>query len=149
MKLIRKQEIKKYKYGKTAMTGLFECPKCRNIVERRVSDGNRNKTCSQRCQNLKHGDNDKGGRARLWRIWRNMKTRCYNVNIRQYKNYGGRGISVCHEWHEYLPFKQWALANAYRDDLTIDRIDNNKGYFPDNCQFITRSENSKKARRIK
>lgn len=146
MKLIKKLEIRKGRSGKTATWGLFGCPKCGKTVERTVSDGNQNKTCSHRCQNLKHGDNDKGKRARLWRIWRNMKTRCYNVNIRQYKNYGGRGISVCHEWHEYIPFRTWALANGYADNLTIDRIENNGNYCPDNCQFITRSENSKKAR---
>lgn len=82
---------------------------------------------------------------RLYRIYQNMKTRCKRPSYGSYHRYGGRGIAVCPEWDEsYDAFRAWALANGYRDDLTIDRIDNDKGYSPDNCQWITTSENSRK-----
>jgi len=83
--------------------------------------------------------------TRLYRIWTNMKKRCYNPNVKCYKHYGGKGIKVCHRWrYDFEAFEKWALTHGYADNLTIDRIDINKGYQPTNCQWITRSENSKK-----
>jgi hypothetical protein len=73
-----------------------------------------------------------------------MLARCRNPNTKAFKNYGGRGIKVCKAWHKYEAFRDWALASGYQDNLTIDRIDNDKGYTPSNCQWITKSENSAK-----
>lgn len=77
---------------------------------------------------------------RLYRIWKAMRVRCNNPNMKEYHRYGGRGIKVCNEWNDYFIFQKWAYLNGYNDTLTIDRIDNDKGYFPDNCRWITIEE---------
>lgn len=85
-------------------------------------------------------------RGRLYRIWENMKRRCYDETFEAYKNYGKKGVQVCSEWlNAFEGFFVWAMANGYRDNLTIDRIDVDGNYEPNNCQWITRSENTKKS----
>ena len=82
--------------------------------------------------------------TRLYHIWANMKTRCLNPNNEyRYSRYGGRGITVCDEWMEFEPFLSWALSSGYSDSLTIDRIDNSKGYYPDNCRWVTMAEQNR------
>ena len=78
-------------------------------------------------------------------IRKSMIHRCYNENNPYYKNYGGRGIKVCEEWlNDLLAFFEWAIRNGWKKGLSIDRIDNDGDYTPENCQFITISENSRK-----
>lgn len=85
-----------------------------------------------------HGDSANG--SRLYRIWENMKQRCTNPCNSNYHRYGGRGISICEEWlNSYTAFKAWAMQNGYRDSLTLDRIDNDSNYCPDNCRWATRA----------
>ena len=74
-----------------------------------------------------------------------MRQRCNNPNRDAYKLYGGKGVRVCDEWCDYENFKAWALDNGYQDNLSIDRIDPSKGYSPDNCRWITASENTARA----
>lgn len=78
--------------------------------------------------------------TRIYNIWRTMRQRCTNPNCRNYKNYGGRGITVCDEWNDFQTFYDWAVKSGYSDSLTIDRIDNSKGYTPSNCRWSTQLE---------
>ena len=81
----------------------------------------------------------------LYSVRHDMKQRCYNPNAQKYKRYGERGIKICDEWlSSFKAFENWCLDNGWQKGLTIDRIDNDGDYCPDNCQFITRSENSKR-----
>ena len=86
--------------------------------------------------------------TRLYGVYHNMKYRCNKETAQGYHNYGGRGIKVCEEWSGkdgFIKFQEWALSSGYREGLSIDRIDVNKGYSPENCRWITKSENTRLA----
>lgn len=85
--------------------------------------------------------------TRLWYLWRHMKARCYCKTNPAFRRYGGRGITVCEEWqNDFQSFYDWAMANGYQDNLFIDRIDNDKGYSPDNCRWATQKQQIKNRR---
>jgi hypothetical protein len=92
-----------------------------------------------------HGFGSK--KDRLYRIWNGMKSRCYSVNTHYYSNYGGRGIEVCDEWKkDFMSFREWALNNGYSDSLSIDRIDVDGNYEPNNCKWATKHEQDRNKR---
>ena len=85
--------------------------------------------------------------TRLYEVWVKMKQRTKNPNNQAYKNYGGRGVGICEEWEtDFGAFHQWAVESGYKEGLSIDRIDNEKGYSPDNCRWITRKAQNRNKR---
>lgn len=83
----------------------------------------------------------------LHTIWAGMKQRCYDTNCESYRHWGGRGISVCVEWLDFIPFYEWSVANGYERGLSIDRINNDGNYEPSNCRFTTRKVQGNNTRR--
>lgn len=80
-------------------------------------------------------------KTRLYNIWRGIKKRCYSIDNKDYKNYGGRGIKICDEWlKNFKEFYDWSMKNGYSCELSIDRIDNDEGYSPNNCRWATAKE---------
>ncbi len=140
MKFGKLTAIKYFKTG-NSLKWICKCD-CGNEIICYGYDLQRGRTVSCGCHKKKHA----GRYTRLYSIWQSMKKRCLNPNHRFYKYYGGKGIGICDEWvNDFSAFREWALSNGYSDTLTIDRIDSSKGYFPENCQWITVSENTRKA----
>lgn len=86
--------------------------------------------------------------TKLYGVWGGIKERCFNSNSKSYENYGGRGITVCAEWKDdFLTFKEWAMRNGYKQGLSIDRKNNNLGYYPENCQWADKKtqQNNRRA----
>lgn len=94
-------------------------------------------------QSTKHGLEG----TRLYNTYYNMRSRCYNKNNKEYKNYGGRGITICDEWlNDFMAFYNWSINNHYQENLTIDRIDNDVGYSPSNCRWVNNTSQQRNKR---
>ena len=107
--------------------------------------------CCRECwhkSKIKHGDTCGGKRSTLYIAWDNMNRRCYNKKHPLYKYYGARGIYVCDDWRfDYNNFKRWSLENGWRKGLSIDRINNEKEYSPENCRWTTQKVQANNTRR--
>ena len=147
MELIKKLPIEKNKNGNFISYGIFLCPFCLQEVEKRLNNGKRDKSCG--CNKInsikKHGWKN----TKLYISWVSMKQRILNPNDKAYKDYGGRGITICNEWLEFIPFKDWSLSNNYQEGLEIDRRDTNGNYEPSNCRWVTSTENNRNKRDTK
>jgi hypothetical protein len=139
------------KFGRATWECLCDCGNKTIVEGARLRTVNKTTSCGcYRSEQIKkrqtiHGDckrkNTENGtnKTRLYRIWVGITFRCKNKNDRRY---GGRGISVCNEWLNYECFKEWANSNGYHKDLSIDRINNDGNYEPDNCRWATRTKQS-------
>jgi hypothetical protein len=127
-----------------------ECGNEKVIAGRNLKNGNvkscgclrSEKTISR---NYKHGEIN----THLYKIFNQMRNRCNNPNHKDFKDYGGRGIEVCQEWNDisaFLLFRDWAISQGYKDGLSIDRRENDKGYSPDNCRWVTVKEQNNNKR---
>lgn len=97
------------------------------------------RSCGCGAHPVRHGMTE----TRLYQTWASMFARCRYGNHRARKYYADRGITVCTAWRSFETFRDWALANGYRNDLTLDRINNDEGYSPGNCRFIPAAEQNR------
>lgn len=124
---------------------------CGNYTVVRLYEILRGRTTSCGClRGTKDGEPKRHG-TRLYEVWKGMRARCNNPNHDAYKYYGGRGIRVCPEWDSYITFKEWAYAHGYdkgapKWQCTLERINPNKNYEPDNCKWVTMSEQNNNKR---
>lgn len=121
---------------------IYECPFCGKHFKCLINNIKRGLVKSCGCNRFiaiaKSRTKHNLCKTTIYYSWTNMKSRCYNVAGKSYKDYGERGITVCDEWkNSFINFYNWSIKNGYREGLTIDRENNDKGYTPENCRWVT------------
>jgi len=136
------------KHGQVRVVAVCDCGNEKefslyHLKSKHTSSCGCNRAISTIATHTTHGKS----KDKLYYVWNNMKERCRKENHKDYHYYGGKGVIVCDEWNnDFSAFCQFAINNGYIEGLQIDRIDNNKGYGPDNCRFVTRKVNMNNTR---
>ena len=103
--------------------------------------------CITRENNATRAAKHNSSYTKLYKVWRHIKDRCFNENTENYKHYGGRGITMCSEWKDsFIAFQEWALTAGYKEGMSIDRINVDGDYSPDNCRWTTSLEQARNKR---
>lgn len=142
--VVTERSIENSKQGKPLWKCKCDCGNTVIVPRKRLIEGS-TKSCGcyrrefSSYQHKTHGMSKNGNKhTRLYRIWVGIKDRCCNKNSKYWSKYGGKGITICKEWeNDYMAFYNWSMNNGYAEDLTIDRIENASGYFPNNCRWVT------------
>ena len=123
----------------------------KKIVSARHLTGGAIKSCGCLCLELAAERKTTHGisRSRIYCIWNTMWQRCYSKKCISYPNYGGRGIKICKSWEDPVAFYKWARSHGYKKNLSIDRINNDKGYSPANCRWATNKQQANNKRNSK
>ena len=160
-----KKEFSEKRGTQTRRYGIYSCEDCEKEVKVTLYDAKKRKnilclSCSsKRTYEMRENFNsikynkingEPAYKTRIYKIWQKIKSRCKNKNNDKYCYYGMRGINICNEWEkDFISFYDWAMDNGYKEKLTIDRIDNDGNYEPNNCRWVAREIQSRNQRVIR
>ena len=134
---------RKYRFG------LYKCGFCGTTFKANTYEINKGRTKSCGCLHKQKSTTHNLSKTRVYTIWKDIIRRTSNKASKKYKYYGGRGITICKEWLDVQNFYDWAMLNGYSDELSIDRIDNEEGYSPENCRWTTKIIQQRNTRKFK